>query len=138
MISQYTQLWKQPQFNIYYFSLCSVAHIARLFTNAVNPVLSTMLFVVEYGLLSSLINEPVTAPQESWSDIIERHKGDIINVAKHIWPDLNQFDEWLNTGDDEDASDCDEDASDYDEDDISDDDDEESPADKPSLQAMLE
>lgn len=87
MTSQYIQLWKQPQFNIYYFSLCAVSHVVRLFTGAVNPVLSTLLFVVEYGLLSSFIKEPVVQEtQVSWSDVIERHREDIIGIAGWMWP----------------------------------------------------
>ncbi len=73
-----------PKFNTYFFAVCSAAHIVRLLTGTVSPYLSALIFVFEYGLLSSFIE---TSQEEgegkgSISDLIDRHRDDIVAVAK--------------------------------------------------------
>ena len=70
-----------PKFNTYFFVVCSVAHTVRLLTGSTSPYLSALLFVFEYGLLSSFIEVEHANEGSSWSDLIERHRSDIVAVA---------------------------------------------------------
>lgn len=71
--------FQAPVFNVYFFALCSVAHVVRLALNSVSPTVSTFLFLFEYGLLSSFIKVEV---QDSWINVADRYRDDIMQLFK--------------------------------------------------------
>lgn len=73
-------IFKTPVFNVYFFILCSITHIVRLVLNSVSPAISTLLFLFEYGLLSSFIK---VETEDSWIKVADRYRDDIMQLFKN-------------------------------------------------------